>query len=208
MDCTPENYGKACVTPRYKRDSLGDCFNYWTLHCLELKKTTTKKWRERKRGDHVTPNRKDATSFWWQKAAIMWKKEKGFAMRPSQCQLISARFLWSITQEFLLLPCVSSPCKTFLHRSNSLASRQLGPLHTWVTLQPRHRCHDVSVAVTCHSTSHALATVLKQQRLEIHMNLDQQPHTHHPGPFSTLAAIVLVVIPLEMYIQQWLIHGG
>ena len=54
--------------------------------------------------------------------------------------------------------------------------------HAWVTPQPCHKRHDISVAEVCHSTSHAWMMALKQQLVR---NIWILAHNHMWGCFSS-----------------------
>ena len=100
----------------------------------------------------------------------------------------------------------ASPQK-FCDNDMCISTEWLEPPHAWVTPQPRHRCHDVSVAVACHSTSHTQATVLRWRPFA-NENKCWPTTSHLSQPFPTAATIGLVVISMEAYILYWFLHGG
>ena len=57
-----------------------------------------------------------------------------------------------------------------------------GQPHSRVTAQPRHRRHDVSIAVAYFTHTHE-RQCSSDSRSAMLMNPDPQPHTYHPGPF-------------------------
>ena len=76
--------------------------------------------------------------------------------------------------------------------------------HTCETSQPRHRHHDIGVAVACHSTLHVRAILFKWQVVgDAYESWSTTSH-FSSSPFPISAAIGLAVISMEVYFLHWI----
>ena len=101
-------------------------------------------------------------------------------------------------------------CMSLVDKSVYVCSDTFELPHAPVTPQPHHRCHDVNVAVACHSTLHTLVTVtvLKWQPVN-NANESWLTISHLPSkPFPIATAISSAVISMDVHILHCFIHGG